>query len=103
VDGLARRPEENLETLMASAQIDSHFDVVRSAAIRSLAKSKSPKAMHALIALTGPENNREVRIQAASFLGKSWKTDTTVKSTLEKMKTEEDPRIKETATKALEK
>ena len=59
--------------------------------------------MHALLALTTPENNREVRIQAASILGKSWKTDATVKSTLEKMKMEEDPRIKETAAKALEK
>jgi len=59
--------------------LDSHNDVIRSAALKAMGKLKTPEAKQRLMTMTGYGQSLEVRHAAIEALARNWKKDSDVR------------------------
>ena len=100
--------EPDVNRLISALEQDSHQDVVRSAALRGLGKSKDPQALETLVDWTNRGHSRNCRRTAISTLGDALrKNDLSSEqkdlalSTIERHLSDSGPRVRSTAIQAL--
>lgn len=109
VQSLATASEKpDVNRLRSALEQDSHRDVIRSAALRGLGKSKDPQALRTLIEWTGRDHTRDSRLTSIATLGEALKeNDLTPEqqelalSTLADLLSDSGPRIRRSTLQAL--